>query len=144
MQVFSLVWIAGMLRLAENRQQVEEVVRLAIKQKRDLDGDTKLDPYFKEVMLNRASLYNRQILSSGLIGVTFKESGAELDAMKTVGIQWRQRTLAAYNAALTEFDKPVQSGVMATDLSPGSLTVNFVLSMNDADFDVLLREIHFK
>lgn len=55
-----------------------------------------------------------------------------------------QRTLAAYDAALTEFDKPTQSGMMAPDRSTGSLTVSYVSSMNDTNFDRLLQEIHFK
>ena len=144
MKVFSLVWISGMLRLTDNREQVDQVVRYALKQKSELDNDPTLQPVFKNDMLSEASLYNRQILSSGLIGVTFQEAGTESDVMNKVGIQWQQRKLAAYDAALTEFDKPVQSGVMAPDHSTGSLTVNFVSSMHDTNFDRLLQEIHFK
>ena len=143
MKVFSLVWISGMLKLTDNRELVEQVVRLALKQRTELDNDPTLEPEFKGSMLRSASLYNRQILSSGLIGVTFKKEGMESNVMKTAGIQWQQRTLAAYEAALTEFDKPVQSGVMAPDLSTGSLTVNYVSPMNDTNFDLLLQEIHF-
>lgn len=144
MKVLSLVWISGMQRLTENRGLVEEVVHLAQKQKQGLDNDATLQPEFKESMLRNASLYNRQILGSGLIGVTFRKAGMESDVMKAAGVQWQQRTLAAYDAALTEFDKPVQSGVMAPDRSTGSLTVNYVSPMDDTNFDRLLQEIHFK
>ena len=71
-------------------------------------------------MLGGASLYNRQILSTGLIGVTFKQAGAETDLMKKVGIQWQQGTLNGYG------------------------TVSYVSYMNDTNFDQLLQEIHFK
>ena len=144
MKVFSLVWISGMLRLTDNREQVEEVVRLALKQKNELDNDPTLQPTFKETMLGTATVYNRQILGSGLLGVTFKDVPMESNAMKTAGIQWQPRTLVGYDAALTEFDKPAQSGVMAADRSVGSLTVNFVSSMHETNFDLLLQEIHFK
>ena len=144
MKVFSLVWIAGMLRLTDNRELVEQVARLALKQKSELDNDPTLQPVFKNDMLMQASLYNRQILSSGLIGVSFKDAGMESNAMKTAGIQWQQRTLVAYDAALTEFDKPSQSGMMAPYRSTGSLTVSYVSSMHDTNFDLLLQEIHFK
>ena len=144
MKVFSLVWISGMLRLTDNRELVEQVARLALKQKTELDNDPTLQPVFKNDMLMQASLYNRQILCSGLIGVTFKAAGMERDAMKTAGIKWQQRTLVGYEAALTEFDKPTQSGMIAPDHSTGSLTVNFVSPMNDTNFDLLLQEIHFK
>ena len=72
------------------------------------------------------------------------KEGMESNAMKTAGIQWQQRTLIAYESALTEFDKPVQSGVMAPDHSTGSPTVNFVSPLNDTNFEVLLQEIPFK
>lgn len=144
-KVFSLVWISAMLKLTDNKELVDQVVRLALKQRADLlPGDPTLEPSFKKSMLRGASLYNRQILSSGLIGVTFKEAGTESDVMKKVGIQWQQRTLAAYDAALTEFDRPVQSAAMAPDYSTGSLMVNYVSPMNDTNFDLLLQEIHFK
>lgn len=144
MKVFSLIWISGMLRLADSREEVEQVVRLALKQKKALDSDSTLQPMVKQSMLKSGILYNPEVLSSGLIGVTYREAGMESDVMKAAGIRWQQRTLAAYDAALTEFDKPVQSGVLVPDRSTGSLTVNFVSHMNDTNFDLLLREIHFK
>ena len=144
MKVFSLVWISGMLRLTDNRELVEQVARLALKQKTELDNDPTLQPVFKSDMLMQASLYNRQILSSGLIGVSFKDAGMESNVMKTAGITWRQRILVGYEAALTEFDKPFQSGMMAADRSTGTLTVKYASPMPDTNFDLLLQEIHFK
>jgi hypothetical protein len=64
--------------------------------------------------------------------------------MTKAGIQWQQRTLVGYEAALTEFDKPSQSGVMAPDHSTGSLTVTYASPMTDTNFDLLLQEINFK
>ena len=144
MKVLSLVWISGMLSLTDNREQVERVARLALKQKTELDKNTTLQPVFKNDMLTKASLYNRQILSSGLVGVAFEDAGMESNVMKMAGITLRQRTLVGYEAALTEFDKPVQSGVMAPDRSTGSITVKYVSPMHDTNFDQLLEEIHFK
>ena len=144
LKVFSLVWISGMLRLENNKEQVEDVVRLALKQKKELDDDPTLMLNFKFRMMHGAGLYNRQILSSALIGVSFKDAGMESDVMTKAGIQWQQRTLVPYDAALTEFDKPVLSAMMRPDNSQGSITVNYVLPMKDTNFDLLLQEIHFK
>lgn len=58
--------------------------------------------------------------------------------MKTAGIQWQQRKLTSYDAALTEFDKPALSGVMSPDHSGGSFTVIYVSPMRDTNFDALL------
>jgi hypothetical protein len=64
--------------------------------------------------------------------------------MTKAGIQWQKRTLVAYDAALTEFDKPVLSAMMRPDNSTGSFTVNYVSPMKDTNFDLLLQEMHFK
>ena len=95
-------------------------------------------------MMKEAGLYNLQILSSALIGVSFKDAGMESNVMTKAGIQWQQRTLVPYDAALTEFDKPVLSAMMRPDNSTGSFTVNYVSPMKDTNFDLLLQEIHFK
>jgi hypothetical protein len=128
MKVFTLVWISGMLKLADNQELVEQVAGLALKQKRELN-DPALESRFQASMLHSASLYNRQILGSGLIGVTCREAGVESEVMEAVGIQWQQQTLAAYEAP---------------DYATGEVTVNFLSPMNDTSFDRLLREIQFK
>lgn len=142
LKVFSLVLISGMLGLTDNQEEVNQVLRSALKQKNELNEDATLAPMFKEKMLHQASLYNLQILSSGLLGVTFKEAGMESDVMKKSGIQWQQRTLVGYEAALTEYDKPFFP--MGADRSTGTITVNYVSYMTVANFDQLLQEIHFK
>ena len=142
MKVFSLVWISGMLRLTDNRELIEQVTRLALKQRMELNFDPTWQPDFKATMSQCVSLYNRQILSSGLLGVTFKDEGMESNVMTAAGIQWQQKKLVAYDAALTEFDKP--AAVMAPDRSTGTLTVSFVSPMHDTNFDLLLQAIHFK
>ena len=143
LKIYSLIWISGMLKLNDNRDLVEEVVRQSLRQKKELDDPT-LVQLFKDQMLREASLYNRRILSSGLIGVNFKDAGMESDVMTKAGIQWQQRTLVPYDAALTEFDRPVLSAAMRPDNSKGSFTVNYVSPMADTNFDLLLQEIQFK
>jgi hypothetical protein len=143
LKVLTLVWISGMLNLTDNREQVERVVRTAIKQRMDLDNDPSLKLSFKLQMLEQASLYNRRILSVGLIGVTLKEKGLETKAMNAAGIQWQQHKLSKFDAAVTEYDRPVQSGIMAPDYSAGSVSVKFVSQLSETNFDILLKGIGF-
>jgi len=142
MKVLSLVWISGMLKLTDNQELVDQVARLALKQKAELDNDPTLESHLKENILWETSLYNRRILSSGLMGVSFKETGMETNAMKAAGVKWEQKTLVGYEAALTEYDKPFFP--MGADRSTGTITVNYVSYLTDANFDQLLQEIHFK
>jgi hypothetical protein len=144
LKVLSLVWISGMLRLSENQEEVGQAVRLALMQKRELETNLTLKATFRDQMLETASLCNRQALGSALCGVVFKDDGAASNVMKAAGIHWQERTLAAYDAALTEFDKPALSGILAPDRSTGALKIKFVSRMNNTNFDILLREMHFQ
>jgi hypothetical protein len=144
LKLLSLVWLSGMLKLTDSKEAVELVVRTAIKQRNELYDSSTVEAHSRIDLLMRATLYNRQILSSGLLGVTFKDENAETRAMNTAGIQWEQKKLAAYDAAVTEFDTPVQSGVISPDYSTGSLMVKYVSPMTDTNFDLLLQELDFK
>jgi hypothetical protein len=141
LKVLALVWTSGMLGLSSCKDQVEHVARLAVKQRTDLYDDPTLHPFFKQIMLSRASLYNRQVISSGLLGAAANGNLSEL-ALKLAGGEWRERRLALYTAAVTEFDLPVRSGILKPDYLQGSLKVKFVSPMNDAHFDILLKEMH--
>ena len=143
-KILTLVLISGMLKLTENREEIEQVVRLAIKQRTELYEDSTLTPYFRGQMLAMASLYNRQVLGCAMIGVTTKGAVVEANAMKSAGVHWVERTLTAYDATLTEFDKPAVSGGLTPDYSVGSIPVKLVSPMSDAGFDLLLKELNFK
>jgi len=141
LKVLALVWVSGILGLNGCQDQVERVARLGVKQRTDLYDDPTLDATFKAEMLRMASLYNRQIISSGLLGLkTHRDHEALI--LKAAGAEWRERKLAVYTAVLTEFDLLVRSGGRRPDYSRGSLTVKFVSPMNDASFDSLLKELH--
>lgn len=134
--VLSLVWTAGLLNLSECKMAVERVVRISLQQRSSLYGDPKLHDFFKNQMLERASLYNRQILSSGLLGTMV---GDDVNALGNVsGIEWQDRKLVSYRAQLTEYDLPVVSGGMKVDGAFVSTTVRFVSPLDDSQFDALL------
>ena len=141
LKTLGLVWISGMLGLVESRGEVERVARLAVEQRTALYEVATVDNFFKAEMLRMASLYNRRIISSSLLGVAM-ERDLVVSAMQAAGVQWEERKLASYSAALTEYDLPVRSGVMKPDYSRGSLTVKFTSRMDDQHFDILLKKLH--
>jgi len=142
LKVLALVWISGMLRLNSCRDQVEQVARLAIKQRKDLYEDANLHPSYKVRMLEKASLYNRQIISSGLLGLLASNRDLEARILKAVGAEWRERMLTVYSATMTEFDVPVRQGFVKPDYSRGSLSIKCVSPLSDDSFDMVLRELH--
>ena len=132
LKVLALVWTSGMLGLSGSKDPVERVARLAVKQRAELYGEPNLDSFFKAQTLKGAGLYNRQILSTGLLGV---EGNLDLEASatKAAGVEWQERRLTLYNDL---------SGAREPDYSLGSLTVRFAAPMDDAHFDLLLKELH--
>jgi len=144
LKVLSLVWLSGMLSLSDAKEQIEQVARVAIKQKTEFENEKILSPEFWGMMVGRGSLYNRQILASGLIGTADLKERQESHLMQAVGITWQGRKLTGYKAEWTEFDTPVRSGFMAPDQSAGTVFTSHTSSINDTTFDKLLQELHFK
>ncbi len=140
LKVLSLVWIAGILKLDECKSSVENVARVARKQRDALYGDQSLHPFFRSQMLKLASVYNRRILISALHDVS-ADGVPVADVMEAAGIEWQERQLASYKAELTEFDLPVQSGVARPDYSRGSVTVRVVSPIDDQQFDALMEKL---
>jgi hypothetical protein len=140
LKILSLVWICGMLELTGTKENVDKVARLALKQRTELYGDSSLHPFFKAQMLKQVSLYNRQIISSGLLGASESPDLGARDT-KAGQLDWQSRELVGYKAASTEFDLPVFSGVMKPDSSQGVLSIKWVSVMEDTDFDRLLKEL---
>jgi hypothetical protein len=141
LNILALVWIAGMLDLSGCKDQVERVAQLAVKQRKELYEDSTLHPFFKAQMLERASLYNRQIICSGLLGVA-ADGDAQESIVKAVGASWQERQLTSFRAGVTEFDSLALSGAVKPDYSRGSLNVKFVSPLDDAGFDAVLERLH--
>lgn len=139
LKILALVWICGAMELTDCKTNIENVARIAAKQRMDLYAETTLHPFFRSEMLKRASLYNCQIIGSGLLGV-IANSEMSTSVLKELGLQWQERKLSSYKAALSEFDLPVQSGVMKPDYSLGSLTIKFISPLDDAQFDQLMKK----
>jgi hypothetical protein len=144
LKVLALVWISGMLELIDNKRDVEHVIQVAIEQRRTLDSDPALPAMMKESILMGASLFNRQVLTSGLLGVTSIDKSVEADILKASGIKWQERKLAGYKAVLNEFERPAQSGIMAPDHSAGTVSVKYASPLSDAKFADLVKRIDAK
>ncbi len=118
-RVLTLVWTSGMLELAGTKDQVERAARLAVKQRADLYDDPTLQPFYKHEMLMAASLYNRQILSTGLLGVSV-DVASQSSLLKAADAEWQERRL---------------------DYSGETLALRFASPMDDAQFDNLLEKL---
>ncbi len=138
LKVLSLVLLCGVLRLKACRAHVERVAHLAVNQRREIYNASQRHPFIKSQQLTLASLYNRQIIITGLLGVgASKEMEERL--MRAAGIQWGQQRLVSYKARFTEYDLPVRSGAATVDDSQGNQILRFVKPLDDKTFDSLLQ-----
>jgi len=119
-RVLTLVWTSGMLGLTGTKDQVERAVRLSVKQRTALYDDPTLHPFYKREMLRLASLYNRQILSTGLLGAVLDDA-SQSSVLKAADAEWQERRL---------------------DYSGRSLVLRIASPMNDAHFEILLEKSH--
>ena len=139
LEILSLVWVAGLLNLSDSAEHVIRVARLAREQRDTLYDDEAVHDFYKSEMLRMASLYNRQILATGLIGVLPQEDAAT--SVDSIGAGWEEREMTSYRATVTEFDLPVRSGVIDADYSMPGSQVQWVSPLSDRQFDELCEKI---
>ena len=134
LKVLSLVWIAGSLELKATSPSVQKVVQEAIKQRDGLYSDSQQGYFYKYQVLGRASLYNRQILTTGLCGTSSK-SDQLVTKLKQIGLERMTIRSPVFDASLTGFDLPVRSGVAQADYTRGELSIPCFPAMDDNAFD---------
>jgi hypothetical protein len=137
LKVLSLVWISGVLELKQLRTQVNEIATFSASQRDGLYGASVLHEIYREGMLKKASLYNRQILATGLLGTRGMPGvDARVDGEAD---SWKEYPLAQYDATLTLYDLPVKSRMMSPDLK-GATLIRVRAPLSDDMFNALLHE----
>jgi len=136
LKVLGLVWLCGELALTDCRTNVEDVVRIAIGQRKELYEASTLHPFFREQMLEWASVYNRQILGSALLGLSQPVFGqSQSTTMEELGLEWLSRKLPTPGRRLT--DLPVWS----LTAGPAFYKPKVIAPIDDRSFDQLLRKL---
>jgi len=133
-KVLSLVWIAGSLELKATDAAVQEVIREAIRQRDGLYSDRSQSAFYKYQVLSQASLYNRQILVTGLLG-TSARSGYLYSQIAQIGLERKKIRSTLFDAVATEYDQLVRFGPMRPDYAKGELYIYCFSAMNDETFD---------
>jgi len=133
LKVLTLAWVAGTVGLQDTRTAITRVTREALSQREQLYTEAELHPFFRQQMLERGGLYNRQILATALIGVC-GDSRAAQKISGELGLEWQERKLTHFDARLTTYDVPVMRGIIQPDFSRGTQVVRAVKSMDDSTF----------
>ena len=137
-KILSLVFISGELNLVDTRPAVLEACDCAVAQREELYDESPHNLPVGLILLTDASLYNRQILASALVGTS--KSPADLEAVVgNASGTWQSRDLASWDAVATPYDLRVRFGEVPVDYSKGRLDVRYLRKLSDETFDAVLK-----
>ena len=135
--VLSLVWIAGSLDLAKCHGQVKEVARQSMLQREWSYNEDELHDFYRSVILEKLSLYNRQILAFGLAGTSDKMKDLK-QMLSERGVRQIRLETSRFDALLTPYDLPVRSGHAEPDMSKGVIEIECYGAVDDSTLDELI------
>jgi hypothetical protein len=139
LQLLSLTMIAGDLELASARPSVLSVLKEARRQRECLYAESEAEPADRASILATSTLYNRQILATGILGTSTRMSDGP---SKNRDNRWEERRLTMYDASDTPYDILTRNdGPIPADFSKGEIFVRFHGPLDDQGFDRLVKEV---
>lgn len=137
LKVFALILIAGNQEAAELYSEIAEVVREGRRHYQALQADLGV---MAVVMVWRDSLYNRQILATGLMKTAPDTPEAEA-VRKKYANRWKTIKLTRYDAEYSVYDFPTSRGFINPDYSKGTLTMHYLDKLSDEEFDHIVKTL---
>ena len=135
--VLSLVWIAGSLGLTECHEQVKKIAQDAVSQRDWFSHHDELHDLYRGEVLEKLSLYNRQILAFALTRTSTKMAGLQ-QLLAEKGLVPIRLETSRFDASLTPYDLPARSGYAQPDMSLGTVKIECYAGVDDTAFDQLL------
>jgi len=138
-KILSLVLIAGNLDLRLNKNNINEITKIALDQKKLFYDPNAFCAPDATTMLTLASLYNRQILSIGMIGTDENKKEILEKLQKEKDNSLKVKKLVPYNALVTPLEaKRLFSPV---DDSKGTMDVQCFDKMSDQAFENIVNNL---
>jgi len=134
--VLALALIAGNLQLHEARPQVLRVAREAVAE-RQMYYDAKVFRPLSGLSLLVNSLYSRQILATALLGTCPLDAKPD-GILKSAKLTCKTTVMTRFDADATPLDYQCRRRTMAPDYSKGTLPIEYVEPLSDAQFDQVL------
>jgi hypothetical protein len=125
LKLLSLVLLAGALELQESREAVVAVVRVATETYREMATAAKRTPFVAHGILTQASLYNRQVLYTGLVGVGC--------AKREQSVEWTMEEVGPYDARATPYDLHARQGFVPVE-KHSRIAIEFATGVSDGQF----------
>lgn len=136
-RVLALLFIAGHLQLRESQAMVEKIVDYAVRQRDKLYDQNLFEYDFASVMLDRETLYHRQILGSALLGTCLTPNEAQ-QVLADIGAKYQDRKLKPYDQMLSVVHAPFErKALRLLDDREGKIGIRLVEPLDDSQFNRL-------
>ena len=130
-QILSLVELAGSLNLRDAGPSVLQVAKIAAQQYETLKDADRLHQFYRLTLLSNASLYNRQILSLGLVRTVLPSTdpigqrfSAKINAEK----------LSQFDCRATRFEPHALIGTVDVEYPAKPQQLSYMSNLSDSDF----------
>lgn len=135
-QLFSLVMLAGNLRIEGTRSAVLNVLSDAVAQRNRFCAPQTGGEADRYSALAGASLYSRQILATGILLSPDAEADSSLRSLIEDEGRWEVHKMPHYDAEAAPYDLLTRmGGLMPVDHSKGTLNIRIHKPLDDEEFD---------
>ena len=142
-KILALTLAVGNLELRDSQAVVQKVVDYAIRQRDKLYDKKLFEEQFASLMLDSASLYNRQILGTAVLGTYLTPDEAN-QILADINAGFRERKLKPYDELPPAKQQPCLPGMMALTLlddTDGEIQIRHIEPLlDDTQFDKLLTD----
>ncbi len=140
LSVLALMLVAGNLNLVECNAAVRGIVEKAIAQKNEMESTEKFHMMYRYSMIRDASLYNRQVLATALIG-TSPVGGPGTKPCDMGSSQWKTAQLTKFDALATAYDLHYKHGAIKIDKETKTVSVKYLTPLIDEEFNTIVDHL---
>ncbi len=131
--------IAGNLQNEECHAAVKEIGKKAVVQREEAISSKEHHVVYRYHLLRYASLYNRQILATALIG-TSPKGGLGSEQVTERKAEWVTSKLTKFGASATTYDRHYKHGAIKIPEAAKQLDATYLKHSDDDEFDQIFRE----
>ena len=136
-KILTLILITGKLKLSRSGQYLDKILEIALEQRSTYYKTDSSDIRVAAVIMEDASLYNRQILATALLGILSDEESQKI--LQQSGKKMINHKLTSYNADATIFEASARG--RGPDYTKGTMDVKIIEPISDAEFDKIVESV---
>jgi hypothetical protein len=145
-RVLALLLLAGHLQLRECQPAILKIVDYGIRQRDQLYDGTRFAYDFAKNILDKETLYHRQVLATALLQASLAPKEAE-QVLAAIGAKYQERKVKPYDQMLTLVHLPhlpkgeKMKTLRVLDDEKGTIAIRVVEELDDSQFNRLVEAV---